>query len=799
MSGLAACGSDNSTPENTSPPPSATLQGAFVPTRVTPTFTPSNTATNTLTSTATATATLTRTATVTASNTSTPTNTATPTDTATVTATPTNTETATATLTATITATATNTSTATSTASSTSTPIPTSTPEIEAQVTRGGIIAYGSTVTGVIREGVRGIEYRFDAQAGDNVNIFMNAISGLIDPVLYLNDESGQLLAENDNDPLETTQNAFIRNFTIPENGSYVIVATYLDSVNQSTTGRFALTLEVVGSVTDSSSQELVYGQQVNGEIDRQMTFVEYTFTASTGDVVNIQLNAISGNLDPLLRLLNPSGQEITRNDDRGDDDTYNSFINNFIIPAPGTYTIVATRYNENVGTTIGEFELILAEGVDNVEVVQTAPTLTPQNNQNPPEIFVPLSVDGVIELGEEISGSIPLDLGRRIYRFTGQSGQIVNIYMEAATSELDPLLIVLDPEGRELARNDDTNLSANNYNSTIDNIQLPIDGDYTIIASRYRQNFGEGSGNFFLSLSEGSGRSRIALLPEPIEMGDTRRGSISDVVPQIIYVFPGRAGDVITASMRGQDDNLDPLLILTNNVGDELIRSDDDLTQDSIADSVIRQYVLPRDGFYSLIATNAGSDSYGDYELQLTLNERGERGVQPPRFAVLNPYNSFGLLANDFTTTYFAVGDWTTVDDEEFTVSSLLTYQLPMLPPDQPIESVTLDLGECVFVREDNFVTDNMFREFGEMTVYLNGVFGVNAEITTTVNPTATEVTQLNDCGEVDLTQLVQDAYSNGDSIIQLHLAFDSGRVLSNLGIDAVVFNAPRLEIITR
>lgn len=782
LSVLAACGSNNSTPENTSPPPSATLQGAMVPTRMTPTFTPSNTATNTATHTATATAT--RTPTITPTSTDTSTATATPTDTATATVTNTPTDTATAT------ATSTETSTATATSTLTATPV------TEAQMTEGGAIAYGNTVTGVIRENIRGIEYQFDASAGDTVNIFMNAVSGLIDPVLYLNDANGNRIAENDDDPQGTTRNAFIRNFLIPEDGTYTIVATYFENVGQSTTGRFALSLQEVIPVVSS---ELQYGQQIIGEISRQIYSVQYSFPATAGDVVNIQMNTISGNLDPLLRLLNANGQEVSLNDDRGDD-TYNSFISNFIIPSSGTYTIVATRFNEDVGTTVGQFELILTEGIDNVEVVQNAPTpVSNQNNQNQQGQFVPPNIDGTIEIGGEISGSIPPDIGRRVYRFSGESGQIVNIYMESATSDLDPLLILLDPEGREMARNDDTNLSASNYNSTIDNIQLPETGDYTIVASRYRQRFGDGSGNFIIELSQGAGRSRIALLPEPINLGDARRGTISDVVNEVIYVFPARAGDTITASMRAQDDSFDPLLILTNNLGDELIRNDDNLNEENIADSLIDGYVLPRDGFYTLIATNASSDSYGDYELQLTLDSPGQPGNVPPNFAILNPYNSFGLLANDFTTFYMAAGDWTTVDDEEFTISAILTFQLPRLPEGRAIQNATLDLSDCVFVREDNFVTDNMFREFGDMTVYLNGQFSVNAEITTTSNPDATSIGQLTNCGVVDLGQVVENAYADGQSIIQLRFTFDSGRILTNTAIDAVVFNVPQLEITVR
>ncbi len=806
MTVLVACGTEDNTPVNTAAPPTSTLQGAIVPTRITPTPTPTETATNTSTPTNTATATTTPTHTATVTNTSTPTHTATLTNTPT--ATNTLTATATATLTATHTATNTLTATTTPTEIPTDTPVPTATvTEVaQASVSEGGIIAYGMTVTGNIRDDNPAVAYEFNAQAGDIVTITMNSTVGNLDPYLVLNAPDGEQITLNDDDPQNDTLNAAIRNVTIPEDGDYVIIATRYGGDDNPSTGRYALTIEQ--SVPIVATGQLEYGQRVIDTLDDTMFAIEYSFEASVGDVVNIQMNATTGNLDTLLLLLNEEGDEVTRNDDDSDSTGFNSFIRNFIMPSAGTYTIIATRFNEQVGTTTGEFELILTEGRDNVEVVQQSntplpPPPTPIDNtgqQANLPLFEPQNIAGTVEIGGEISGSIPVDNGRLLYQFTGEAGQTVTIFMESVTSDLDPLIILLGPSGREIARNDDTNFSSGNLNSTIDNITLPIDGDYFIVASRFQQQFGSGFGNFFLNVSDSSGRSRIATLSDQVAYGDVISGQITDIIGENTYTFFGRRGDIISADLRATDDTLDTQLILTSNIGDELTRNDDDLNQGNITDSTIVDYILPYNGFYTLVANSPVNDNFGGYELRLNRNGQIPSGQPVPRFGVIDPFNSFGLLANDFTTVYFAAGDWTTVDDEEFTISTLLTLHLPLLPPDeQNIEQATLDLRECISVRQDDFVRDNMFLQFGDMTVYLNDTYELSSLVDRQINASADAIVTINSCQEIDITELVQEAYARGEPVLQFNLQFDDGVILNNGQIDSVIFNSPRLQIMTR
>lgn len=70
------------------------------------------------------------------------------------------------------------------------------------------------------------------------------------------------------------------------------------------------------------------------------------------------------------------------------------------------------------------------------------------------------------------------------IFTFTieGTKGQRLSVRAEARPGDaVDPLIVVLDPEGNPLAANDD---SGDSFDSTIDRVALPEDGRYTIILS---------------------------------------------------------------------------------------------------------------------------------------------------------------------------------------------------------------------------------------------------------------------------------------------------------------------------
>ena len=105
----------------------------------------------------------------------------------------------------------------------------------------------------------------------------------------------------------------------------------------------------------------LAYGASAVGLIADDRYEAIYTFTGERGDVVTITLSRRSGDLDAFLILQDAQGNQLAANDDApGAATATDSRIAHFRLPADGTYTIVATRFQRQAGTSRGQFELTL-------------------------------------------------------------------------------------------------------------------------------------------------------------------------------------------------------------------------------------------------------------------------------------------------------------------------------------------------------------------------------------------------------------------------------------------------------
>jgi hypothetical protein len=528
---LAACGTEAATP---TPP----LRGAIVPTRATPTFTP----------TATATFTLTPSPTDTPTRTFTPSATATPTQTFTPTVTPTSTFTATSTLTAT--------ATLTPTATLTQTPFPptdtAATPVETTPEPSGTVIAYGDTVSGTITDDAPRLLYTFTGSEGDTVNIRMNRESGDLDPYLRLMDSEGVTLIENDDDEtVENTRDSYISNFQLPTAGEYTIAATRFQEELGTLTGDFTLTLTTGTEAVPTEAPAvdgtlLTYGDTVEGTITQESFAINYTFEGKAGDVVSIRMTAEEASLDSFLILQSSSGETLIDNDDEPGG-VRDSLIDAFELPADDTYTIIATRYQEELGGTEGDFELSLDAVSEGERAADTTPT---------PFAGTMPEVDGFIGFSDFISGTIDSENPIRYYGLQVIAGQTVTLSTSELDDGLDILFVLLDPKGKPLAYNDDSSRFSNT--PMLDNIELPVDGQYTLVVARSPHRSPTMSGAFTVFASEGSGSSTsIATLPVVVTFGETYTAEIARFGREAAFTFSASAEDTISFSLEPGEPRL--------------------------------------------------------------------------------------------------------------------------------------------------------------------------------------------------------------------------------------------------
>jgi hypothetical protein len=96
------------------------------------------------------------------------------------------------------------------------------------------------------------------------------------------------------------------------------------------------------------------------------------------------------------------------------------------------------------------------------------------------------------------LTGTGQLSLGFPIERWTFESaaGQTLTITLEPTSSDLDPIMRLIGPDGTLIDENDDAEDTALGTSSQLANITLPADGIYTLEAARF-----EGAGSYTISV----------------------------------------------------------------------------------------------------------------------------------------------------------------------------------------------------------------------------------------------------------------------------------------------------------
>jgi hypothetical protein len=122
------------------------------------------------------------------------------------------------------------------------------------------------------------------------------------------------------------------------------------------------LVLLALGGLATAFAQEeateIAYGDVVDGEITNNEFEVNYVFSGAEGDIVLIEMFPEPGtyDVDPKLQLKDDDGDVLFENDDF----LYPSSVIVAELRDDGEYTITATRYNGEDGTSEGNYVLRL-------------------------------------------------------------------------------------------------------------------------------------------------------------------------------------------------------------------------------------------------------------------------------------------------------------------------------------------------------------------------------------------------------------------------------------------------------
>lgn len=450
-------------------------------------------------------------------------------------------------------------------------------------------VRYGDVITDRLDDTVPYRAYVFQARAGDTVEIMMQTTQGDLDPTLSLLNDRLETLAEHD-DISAANKNARLTQ-TIPADGYYAVLASRYNGEVGTTSGGFRLAITAPGVLSQSQIATLLPAQTMHGGevLNGQLTDAPgtlYRFFAAAGDTVELTLET-TGPLqeEALLILADPVLRELAVSADRNLRHT---------IPQDGMYTVIVSRLGGPLGTARGFFRLSLT-GADPTAAERLGGGLEPQYQPG-----------DVVPYGVVLIGAVDNSTPRQTYRFVGQQGDRISITLEALDATLDPMLILLGPDGAPVMRDND---SAGNLNALIGPYLLTQGGEYTIVATRAGEASGTSRGRYELTLSgipvtqpeiqEGqTGADPATALP--LVPGQTVSGAISDAQVAVFYALDGMAGMTIQVDMVRLEGDLDAFLAVLD-PAQVLVAFDDDSAGRQNARVI---YTLPADGRYYVVAS---------------------------------------------------------------------------------------------------------------------------------------------------------------------------------------------------
>jgi hypothetical protein len=352
----------------------------------------------------------------------------------------------------------------------------------------------------------------------------------------------------------------------------------------------------------DSSNVD--YGGVISGQLNNQNPRATFFFDGLRGEVVSISLRATSGDLDPVLKVIDANGNiVVNRDDSRG---SRNVVIEALNLPRSSRYYVIVGRFGYGLGSTSGGFELDIQR------------------------IGVSSASGSALRVGDSVINRIDDINTALFYSFRAEAGEIVDIRMIRDSGDLDPYLQVVDSRSFLIADNDD--VPGSGLNAEINSLVIDRADTYIIIATRYGQAAGTSSGRFVLSLNraDGSGRGNSPQTAIPLAFGAVIEDEISSSNPVKYLRLEGRQDDIISLRMTRTSNTLDALLVITDFDLNELMVVDDALGSQN---AVIDNFRIPADGTYFVIATRSGREqgtTTGRFRLEYQSLGNAFDGVPP-------------------------------------------------------------------------------------------------------------------------------------------------------------------------
>ena len=366
-------------------------------------------------------------------------------------------------------------------------------------------------------------------------------------------------------------------------------------------TALLVLTGCLLGAPLRAQERTIAIGQSATGELtsadpvarSRRAPYHVWTLEGQRGQRIVIDLMA--SEFDPVLVVRDDAGSTVGTDDDGGEGN--NSRLRT-VLPRDGRYRIIVTAFNE---ISRGRYTMAVTSW-EAPEAAAPGQAAT---------ITVGSGATGVLEPGDEIAGDGPYQ-----DRWTVEARAGQRLRAELSSTDFDAYLVLLGPDGRQLAFDDD---GGQNNDAAI-GWRATEAGRYTLLASSFRDE--PQTGAYRLTVQEETGVFADPGVAATLNAGETKEGRLEtgDTVGrrglEDRWTFQGRAGQLARIDVTSQA--FDAYAILR--FGDMPVDSNDDGGDGNNARLMT---ILPQTGTYTLVVSAfTTSASGGRYDVGLAFSQ---------------------------------------------------------------------------------------------------------------------------------------------------------------------------------
>ncbi|MFI5279264.1 MAG: PPC domain-containing protein [Gemmatimonadales bacterium] len=362
-----------------------------------------------------------------------------------------------------------------------------------------------------------------------------------------------------------------------------------------------ACALLAAAPLAAQQARTIAVGQTQDGQLvdsdpiarSRKAPYHTWTLEGRRGQRLVIDLR--STDFDAYLVLRDDAGFLLSNDDDSGGEN--NARIHT-ILPRDGRYEIIATGFREN---SRGRYSLSVTGWEAPAGPAPGAPGT----------IAVGEAKDGILEPGDEVAGDGPY---QDRWTFEARAGQ--RLRLDMTSTDVDSYLILLGPDGAQLATDDD---GGGNKNASI-GFRAVVAGRYTALATSYGESVKAGA--YQLRLTEENGTFADPGVASELSPGQTSEGRLETGDFQgkrgleDRWTFTGRAGQMARVDVVSTAFDSYAMLLFNGMPVD----SNDDGGDGNNARLMT---ILPGTGTYTVAVSAYGSSSSGGrYTIALQLSD---------------------------------------------------------------------------------------------------------------------------------------------------------------------------------